>query len=67
MVVGTMYQVTYTSSEKRSLVVVAKHTGMATSQLSLLAAGAAITIDQSAVTHVTASVLAANAPTESGK
>lgn len=50
MVVGTMYQVTYTSSEKRSLAVVAKHTGMGASQLSLLAAGAAITIDQSAVT-----------------
>lgn len=67
MVVGTTYQVIYTSSEKRSLLVVAKHTGLGASQLSLLAAGAAITIDRSAVTQVIASVLAANAPTESGK
>jgi hypothetical protein len=62
LVVGTTYKVTFTGTDKRTLNVVAKHSALPTGRLSLTSKSGMMTIDQSAVTNIAASVAAITDP-----
>lgn len=65
MVPGKTYAVTFMGTDKRSLDVVAKHSLMGTTHMSLASQSGMMTIDQSQVSNIVLSTAAITDPTDS--
>jgi hypothetical protein len=64
MVPGKTYAVTFMGTDKRSLAVVAQHSGMGGSHMSMVSKSGMMTIDQATVSNIALSTAALTDPTD---